>query len=158
MKVKFFSVPALDPGAAEEDLNRFLGGHRVLAVDRQLVHDRSAAYWAVCVTYLEGQGKAPVKKGKIDYREVLPADEFAVFARLRSLRKTIADREAVPAYALFTNEHLATMVRQRVVTAEDLGAIPGVGPARVDKYGQAFLEVLAEAIPRLDGPAEKADD
>ncbi|MEE8526802.1 MAG: HRDC domain-containing protein [Thermoanaerobaculia bacterium] len=150
MKEKFFAVPALDPADAEEELNHFLSGHRVLAIDRQLVHDSTAAYWAVCVTWVDGgAGKAPIKRGKIDYREVLPPAEFSVFARLRSLRKTLADKEGVPAYALFTNEQLATMVRQRISTADELGKIVGVGPARVDKYGSAFLEALAKALPEL---------
>ncbi|MCP3956416.1 MAG: hypothetical protein GY719_01045 [bacterium] len=66
MKLKFFTIPALDSQEAEEELNRFLGSHRVLAADRHLVQEGGAAYWAVCVTYVEGEGKAaPVKRGKI---------------------------------------------------------------------------------------------
>ncbi len=155
MKLKFFAVPAHDPADTEADLDRFLAGHRVLAVDRQLVPDRTATYWAICVSYLDGQAKAaPVKRGKVDYREVLPAEEFRVFARLRSLRKTLAEREGVPAYALFTNEQLAAMVRQKIRTKDALGKIPGVGPARVEKYGPAFLEILIEAGTRTAGATE----
>ncbi len=150
MKMKFFAVPAHAPEGAEEELNRFLAGHRVLEIDRQVVQD---SYWSICVTYLPGDGKAvPAKRGKIDYREVLPAAEFSVFARLRSLRKKMADEEGSPAYALFTNEQLAVMVRRRVTTAEELGQISGVGPSRVEKYGVAFLEILNDAIPALLSP------
>ncbi len=48
----------------------------------------------------------------------------------------------MPAYALFTNEQLAAMVRQRVATAAALAEIDGVGAARVAKYGAPFLDVL----------------
>ncbi len=138
MKMAFFAVPALDPGDAGQDLNRFLGAHRVLAVDRQLVSPAQGAYWAICVSYHDGQdGGAPIKRGKIDYKEVRSETDFAVFARLRVLRKEIAQREGVPAYALFTNEQLAAMVTQRVRTPEELGALSGVGPSKVEKYGQA---------------------
>ena len=47
---------------------------------------------------------------KIDYKEVLNEVDFAVFARLRDLRKVISDKEAIPAYSIFTNEQLAAMV------------------------------------------------
>jgi hypothetical protein len=47
------------------------------------------------------------KRAKVDYRELLSAGDFVLFAKLRILRKGMAEREAVPAYALFTNEQLA---------------------------------------------------
>lgn len=71
-----------------------------------------------------------------------------MFARLRALRKTLAEQEGVPAYALFTNEQLAGMVQRRVRTVGDLREIDGVGEARVEKYGGAFLDIL-----RADGSA-----
>jgi superfamily II DNA helicase RecQ len=82
----------------------------------------------------------------VDYREVLSAAEFQVYAHLRALRKTLADRDGVPAYALFTNDQLAAMVRQRVDSAAALGRIDGVGPARVEKYGATFLDALRAAL------------
>lgn len=156
MRVKFFAVPALAPGEAEEELNRFLAAHRVLAVDRHLVSADRAAYWALCVSYLDGEATpSPLKRGKIDYKEVLSEPDFALFARLRSLRKDLAEREGVPAYALFTNEQLAAMVTRRVRTASDLGALAGVGAARVEKYGEAFLALLREAP--VEAPEGDAD-
>lgn len=143
MRLRFFSVPAREPGGEEEVVNQFLARHRVLSIDRHLVADGPGSFWAVCVSYLDRAGGSPVaRKGKIDYREVLPQEQFAVFARLRALRKQIADSEGVPAYALFTNEQLAAMVQQSVRTTQELAAMEGVGPARVEKYGAAFLEVL----------------
>ena len=50
-------------------------------------------------------------KNKVDYKEILTPEQFAVFARLRELRKEIASREAVPVYTIFTNEQLSQMVQ-----------------------------------------------
>jgi hypothetical protein len=50
----------------------------------------------------------------VDYKEVMNEADFAVFSRLRDLRKVIAEKEAVPAYAIFTNEQLAAMVTGKV--------------------------------------------
>ncbi len=147
MRVKFFAVPALDPVDAEAAVNSFLAQHRVTSIDRQLVSERAGAYWALCVTYIEGGASrsAAAKKGKVDYREVLPPEDFEVYAELRRLRKEVAERDGVPLYAIFNNEQLADMVQQKIRTSQDLGRLPGVGPSKVGKYGQAFLERLAAA-------------
>ena len=71
--------------------------------------------------------------------------DFALFAKLRDLRKKLAEQEGVPAYALFTNEQLAQMAQQRVTTQAQLAALDGVGPARIEKYGEAFLNLLLSA-------------
>lgn len=145
MRVKFFSVPALDAVDAEAEVNRFLATHRVLSIDRQLVQDRASAYWAVCVTHLDKQTQSP-PRSKIDYRQVLSEPEFALFVRLRALRKELAEKEGQPPYAVFNNEQLAAMVRQRITTLEELGKLPGIGPSRLEKYGAAFLTLLREAL------------
>ncbi len=151
MKLKFFAVPALAPDETAETVNQFLGSHRVVSMDRELVHQDGAAYWALCVSYLDGDGApAPTKRGKVDYKELLSAQDFAVFVQLRNLRKDISQQEGVPPYALFTNEQLAALVTQRVRTLKELEDIPGVGPARVKKYGQAFLEALRQGTVSKD--------
>jgi superfamily II DNA helicase RecQ len=81
----------------------------------------------------------------VDYREVLAEAEFVIFSRLRDLRKAIADKEAVPAYSIFTNEQLAAMVTGKVDSISGMEAIPGIGAARVGKYGEAFLALLKSA-------------
>lgn len=142
-----------------EELNRFLGANRIVAVDRQFIQDGANSAWALCVQYLApgDRPQPPGRRGKIDYREVLSDADFALFARLRALRKTLADQEGVPAYALFTNDQLAEMARRRVVTAAGLKAIQGVGDARVEKHGEAFLAILRdEAPPPTDGDDDAA--
>ena len=150
MRLRFFAVPAWEPGEVEEEVNSFLAGHRVLAVERELVSAGASPFWALCIAYLDAPGgPTPGRRSKIDYREVLSEAQFVLFARLRKLRKELAEREGVPPYALFTNEQLAAMVQQGAQALEDLGAIPGIGSARVEKYGAVFLEILraaAEAV------------
>jgi superfamily II DNA helicase RecQ len=150
MQLRFFTIPILGGESAAAELNRFLASHRVLAVDRQLAQDGGAALWTICVSY-EPAGAAGAadgagpKRGKVDYKELLSEVDFAVYAELRSLRKTLAERDGVPVYNLFTNEQLAAMVTRPVQSLAGLQAIPGVGAARIEKYGQLFLDELAKA-------------
>ena len=150
MQLRFFAIPATDPAAAEAALNRVLAAGRVVSLERQFVADGAASFWALCVTLAPGPGELPaaLKGGggrRLDYREVLDEADFAVFARLRMLRKEVAEAEAVPPYAVFTNEQLAAMVTGHVADEAGLAAIDGVGPARVERYGARFLAALRQA-------------
>lgn len=161
MRLKFFHVPALAPEGAEAEVNRFLARNRVLTVERVLVPDGARSFWAVCVQHLEGPkaqamsavpGVPPeaiaanLRGGRADYRELLPEPQFQVFAALRTLRKTVAEQEGVPVYAVFSNEQLAEMVSRPVRSLDELESIAGVGPARRSKYGAAFLARMAEVV------------
>lgn len=159
MKHRFFHISALYPQTGESELNDFCARHRVASIDKSLVADGTNSYWSFCVGYHDGAEKLPVgRKGRIDYREVLNEADFAVFARLRTLRKELAEREGVPAYALFTNEQLAEIVTKRVASLANLQAIDGIGEGKVKKYGEAFLAELKKGLTEIDGNTAHASD
>ncbi len=147
MKVFVSNIPIHDVQAATEELNAFLAQHRILNIDHTLVQDGVNSAWTFCVSYEPASVQAPAgKRSKIDYREVLSEADFRLYARLRSLRKELAEKEGVPAYALFTNEQLAEMVRQRTNSMAGLGKLSGVGAGKLEKYGQSFLDCLTAAL------------
>lgn len=69
-------------------------------------------------------------------------EEETLFQRLRALRKRLADAEGVPAYIVFNDAVLRAMAARRPATLEQLLEVPGIGPAKRDRYGQAFLDEL----------------
>jgi ATP-dependent DNA helicase RecQ len=69
------------------------------------------------------------------------ADEV-LFQALRTLRKALADAEEVPAYIVFSDKVLREMVARRPTTPDELLDVPGVGPAKLARYGERFLEAL----------------
>ena len=77
-------------------------------------------------------------------RGLVHTQDQALFERLRALRKELADRQGVPAYIVFSDKVLWEMAARRPASAEALLAVPGVGPAKLERYGRAFLEVIAE--------------
>ena len=146
MQYRFFVIPAKDSLAAAEELNKFLRSHRVLAIQREFVSESENSYWAVAVEFIGDQADALGSTGKshVDYKEILSPDDFTVFARLRELRKHIADAEGMPPYIIFTNEQLAEFIRTKVKTKSAMGKIKGIGEAKLKKYADRFLEVLNE--------------
>ncbi len=155
MRLDFFTIAAQPHPQGVEELNAHLSQARVLSVDRQFVSDGSNSFWSICVISQASGPKAASpkssKRSSIDYREILSVGDFAVYARLRELRRQTADQEGVPIYAVFTNEQLAAMAQQRITSLTALRHIDGVGEARVAKYGKAFLELI-QATPPATGP------
>jgi ATP-dependent DNA helicase RecQ len=70
-----------------------------------------------------------------------PADT-RLLDRLRALRTSIARDEHVPAYVVFTDRTLLEIAVRRPKSPYALGEIRGVGPAKIDKYGERFLALV----------------
>lgn len=151
MSYAFFWIPAMDPQPAQEELNRFLGSHRVVAVERHFVTEGSGVAWAIAVQYVEGAAVAvPARKGRVDYREVLDQASFVLFDALRKHRRGLSESEGVPPYAIFTDEQLAGIVRRRPSTLEELRSVQGIGDARAAKYGAGVLDIVRSAAHAPD--------
>jgi superfamily II DNA helicase RecQ len=147
MRYCFFTVNAFDPGEGTEKLNAFLGANSVLSVERQFVADGANSFWSVCVSVAKEnvpESRARSKRG-VDYRDVLNPEHFAIYARLRTLRNSLAEEQGTPAYAIFTNEQLAAMAQLNEFSLNALSAIEGIGEKRLSLYGDAFLAELERA-------------
>jgi DNA helicase-2/ATP-dependent DNA helicase PcrA len=66
-----------------------------------------------------------------------------LYAVLKKWRLETAKAEERPAYVIFHNSTLADIVRRGPRSREELAAVPGVGPAKLDRYGDEVLAVLA---------------
>jgi ATP-dependent DNA helicase RecQ len=73
-----------------------------------------------------------------------PAD-MRLLERLRALRSTLAREQKVPAYVVFSDRTLTEMAVRRPRTDYALGEIHGVGPMKIEKYGEPFLALLRAA-------------
>jgi len=68
----------------------------------------------------------------------------ATMEALKRWRKEAADEAGLPAYCVFTDATLVAIAEAAPVRMEDLIKIHGLGRAKVEKYGEAVLSVLAE--------------
>ena len=67
-----------------------------------------------------------------------------LWGALRSKRQQLAEQQGVPAYVIFHDATLMAMVEQRPANLEQMSALSGIGARKLEAYGEAFLEVLAE--------------
>jgi ATP-dependent DNA helicase RecQ len=73
----------------------------------------------------------------------LPAGAAKIFEALREERIKVARQQGVPPYVIFHDATLRAMALQRPRSAEQLLGLPGVGRAKLDRYGKTFLAIIA---------------
>ena len=73
-------------------------------------------------------------------------DGDPVFAALREWRAAIARDEGMPAYVIAHDSTLAAIAEARPATLAALRRVKGMGPAKLEKYGDGILEVLAALV------------
>ena len=71
-----------------------------------------------------------------------------LFNQLRALRKQIADRDGVPPYVVFGDASLAEMAATLPTDRDALLQVNGVGQAKLQRYGSAFMEEIISYLCR----------
>ncbi|SFO92549.1 DNA helicase RecQ [Pseudomonas borbori] len=83
--------------------------------------------------------------------QLVRGDEREQWEALRALRRKLAEEHAVPPYVIFPDATLLEMLRSKPGSLAEMARVSGVGARKLERYGEAFLEVLggnAEA-PRV---------
>lgn len=142
MQIKIFTVPITDNGCALDELNKFLRSQKVLECIQQLVSNQNGASWCFCVKYIEGSiaNVELTRQKKRDYKNELDEGIFAVFSSLREIRKVIAAEDKIPAYAICTDEELATMAKLPKINKSNLLTVKGFGEKKMEKFGVRIIE------------------
>lgn len=69
----------------------------------------------------------------------------ATFEALREWRREAANEAGVPAFVVFTDATLVAIAEDKPPTLNRLATLPGVGPSKLERYGEAVLQVLAQS-------------
>ncbi|MGJ8603591.1 MAG: DNA helicase RecQ [Marivita sp.] len=78
----------------------------------------------------------------------LVSDEDApLLSALKAKRRALAEEQSVPAYVIFPDKTLIEMAETRPKTLDDMARINGVGAKKLERYGRAFLAVIAGDVP-----------
>ena len=108
-----------------------------------------------------GPGAKPLLKGEATLELVVPpprarrrrrdrtAAEYPhdpLFEALRARRRELAAAAGVPPYVIFHDSTLRAMAEARPATLHALARVPGVGAAKLERYGEAFLEVIESTM------------
>ena len=103
---------------------------------------------------LRGETDLPLRRDLLVARKVKSAkrkgaevadEDRELFEALRECRKQLADENEVPPYVIFHDATLKQMATDKPQSDEALMEISGVGQTKLERYGSAFLDVIAEA-------------
>ncbi len=75
-----------------------------------------------------------------------------LFAKLRKLRKAIADEENIPPYVVFNDATLIEMAEQMPLSPGEMLGINGVGTRKLERFGRPFMTLIREHV---DGDDEE---
>ena len=67
------------------------------------------------------------------------------YAALKKWRLKRSRSDEIPAYVVFHNSTLAEIAARRPSTITELASVPGVGPAKLERYGSELLQALQAA-------------
>ena len=83
-----------------------------------------------------------IKEKKISIDSDYLDDERVLFSALKSKRLELARKRRVPAYIIFPDTTLHQMLIHKPKNLNEISKLNGVGPQKLEKYGNYFLEVL----------------
>jgi DNA helicase II / ATP-dependent DNA helicase PcrA len=100
---------------------------------------------------VSGRTPAGAAPARAERGEAATAADPVLFEALADWRKSRAKADEIPAYIVFHNTVLVAIADARPRSLDELAEIAGVGPAKLERYGNAVLEVL-EGAARPSGP------
>jgi ATP-dependent DNA helicase RecQ len=87
--------------------------------------------------------KTKSRKREVQSEVMLHADR-GLFEELRGLRRTIAEKLSLPPYLVFTDQVLLELSATRPSSLDKMLNISGIGQAKLQSYGQMFLDAIRE--------------
>ena len=73
--------------------------------------------------------------------------DIALWEALRECRRQFAEEQGVPPYVIFHDSSLQEMCRLLPRDVQEFGLVSGVGERKQQKYGPAFVRVIADHLP-----------
>jgi ATP-dependent DNA helicase RecQ len=74
----------------------------------------------------------------------LPGVDLTLLEKLKTLRRQLAGERGVPAYIVFSDATLVEIAWRKPQTPTELLECSGVGPTKLERYGEQFLNILKE--------------
>jgi ATP-dependent DNA helicase RecQ len=100
-----------------------------------------------------GKTKKQIAKG-ISYKksnhEVASSAEEKLFNALKAQRTELSREQGVPPYVIFHDSTLLEMMKMAPTTLAQFQRLNGVGQAKLEKYGQQFIQVIKSSLDASD--------
>lgn len=116
------------------------GGLSIASAGRDFLRDKPTLMLRVPVARRARSQKAERAAAQAAVSEA----DRDLFQALRQKRMEIARTQNVPPYVIFHDKTLLELAQARPGSRAEMANVPGVGETKLDRYGPAFLSVIAE--------------
>ncbi|MGR3571770.1 DNA helicase RecQ [Brevirhabdus sp.] len=88
-------------------------------------------------------------------RALVSEEDAPLLSALKAKRRALAEAARVPAYVIFPDRTLIEMAENRPATLDQMARIGGVGAKKLERYGAAFVAIIAGESPAQAHPARR---
>ena len=99
------------------------------------------------ITLRKDAVKSPPQR--VAVKTLVSEEDAPLLSALKAKRRALAEAQSVPAYIVFNDRTLIEMAEQRPTDLDQMATISGVGAKKLERYGDAFLEVIAGEVAPL---------
>ena len=92
---------------------------------------------------------------KIKVRKLVREEDQALFLRLKVLRKALAEQNHTPNYIIFNDSTLIEITEKKPSDLDALIKVRGIGPKKLERFGESLLRVINSDVPTHVHPARK---
>ncbi len=129
---------------------------------RDLIRPDPERHGGLCITeaahpVLRGEEPIRLRRARGGRRPAMRAapkalvseEDAPLLSALKARRRALAEAAGMPPYIVFNDRTLIEMAERRPATLDEMAAINGVGARKLERYGQAFLEIIngASEVP-----------
>jgi ATP-dependent DNA helicase RecQ len=150
-RISTYGIGKEHDGATWRSILRQLIAHRMIAVDLAghgglSISDRGRDFLRdkpmLMLRIPRKPRRAEKKVARREAASTLQPADRAMFEALRERRLELARAQGLPPYVIFHDRTLLEMAAARPASRYEFAAISGVGQAKLDRYGDAFLDII----------------
>ncbi len=136
--------PSPHLGALQATIEQLRRGHRPVDWRAEVARSRNAI----------PDGPTPTRAGRAGANRHVaePSAEDRIFLALQTWRRNRARAADVPAFVIFTDQTLRAVADRKPASRSQLATTPGIGAAKLERYGDEVLQVLRDAHPVTSTP------
>lgn len=131
---------------SDSEITNFLQGKELISVKDYLLEVVGKNFLVLIITYSVKEDFSKIGRNEAstseNLMELLSDENKSLFDSLKNWRLLESKKQAIPPFIIFTNKQLAEIASLGPTTLNHLSQIDGIGPIKLERYGDAILKIV----------------
>lgn len=148
MFIKVFTIEfsRIEGSFSDSEVTNFLQGKELITVKDYLLEVVGKNFLVLIITYTVKEDFSKIGSNEAstsaNLMGLLSDENKNLFDSLKSWRLHESKKQAIPPFIVFTNKQLAEIASLNPTTLNHLSQIDGIGPIKLEKYGDIILKIV----------------